>query len=108
MGGTQPDTKLALRSKGIQRMHGAGKGNQYVHLKIEIPKDISKRQEELLREFDEETKCSGKGISGKLAEAAGSAFESFFGTSSSSSSSNSKSSSSSSSEDSSQKKKTEE
>lgn len=77
--GTQPETKLVLRNKGIQRMHGAGKGNQYVHLKIEIPKEITKRQEELLREFDEETKCSGKGISGRLAEAAGSAFESFFG-----------------------------
>ena len=66
--GTQPDTKLILRNKGIQRMHGAGKGNQYVHLKIEIPKEITKRQEELLRELDEETKCSGKGISGRLAE----------------------------------------
>mmetsp|Transcript_31842 Transcript_31842/g.77178 ORF Transcript_31842/g.77178 Transcript_31842/m.77178 type:complete len:481 (+) Transcript_31842:114-1556(+) len=89
--GTQPETKLVLRNKGIQRMHGAGKGNQYVHLKIEIPKDITKKQEELLREFDEETKCSGKGISGRLAEAAGSAFESFFGGGGSSSSSKSKS-----------------
>ncbi|CAJ1970128.1 unnamed protein product [Cylindrotheca closterium] len=83
--GTQPETKLVLRNKGIQRMHGAGKGNQYVHLKIEIPKSITKRQEELLREFDEETKETGKGISGRLAEAAGSAFESFFGGGSSSS-----------------------
>ena len=85
--GTQPETKLVLRNKGIQRMHGAGKGNQYVHLKIEIPKAITKRQEELLREFDEETKENGKGISGRLAKAAGSAFESLFGGGSSSSSS---------------------
>jgi molecular chaperone DnaJ len=76
---TQPETKLVLRGKGIQKLHGLGKGNHYVHLKIEIPKDITKRQEELLREFDEETRCSGKGISGRLAEAAGSAFESIFG-----------------------------
>lgn len=77
--GTQPETKLVLRGKGIQKMHGAGKGNHYVHLKIEIPKEINTRQEELLREFDEETRSSGKGISGRLAKAAGSAFESIFG-----------------------------
>jgi molecular chaperone DnaJ len=77
--GTQPDTRLMLRGKGIQKMHGAGKGNHIVHLKIEVPKEITKRQEELLREFDEEARCSGKGVSGRLAEAAGSAFESIFG-----------------------------
>ena len=82
--GCQPDTKLMLRGKGIQKMHGAGKGNHFVHLKIEIPKEITKRQEELLREFDEETRCNGHGISGRLAQAAGSAFESLFGGSSSS------------------------
>ena len=70
--GCQPDTKLMLRGKGIQKLHGAGKGNHIVHLKIEIPKTITKRQEELLREFDDETsKCGSGGISGRLAEAAG-------------------------------------
>jgi molecular chaperone DnaJ len=69
--GCQPETKLMLRGKGIQKLHGTSKGNQVVHLTIEIPKDITKRQEELLREFDEEAKDSGKGISGRLAEAAG-------------------------------------
>ena len=78
--GCQPDTKLLLRGKGIQKLHSAGKGNQVVHLKIEIPKEITARQEELLREFDEETsKCGNGGISGRLAEAAGSAFEKIFG-----------------------------
>lgn len=90
--GTQPETKLVLRNKGMQRMHSAGKGSQYVHLKIEIPKDITIRQEELLREFDEETKENGKGISGRIAEAAGSAFESFFGGGGGGGSSTSKSS----------------
>jgi molecular chaperone DnaJ len=69
--GCQPETKLMLRGKSIQKLHGTSKGNQVVHLMIEIPKEITKRQEELLREFDEETKGSGKGISGRLAEAAG-------------------------------------
>ena len=74
--GCQPGAKLALRGKGIERLHGAMKGNQIVHLKIEVPKEITPRQEELLREFDEETKT---GISGGVKKAVGSAFERFFG-----------------------------
>jgi molecular chaperone DnaJ len=77
--GCQPDTKLMLRGKGIQKLHGASKGNHVVHLKIEIPKKFTKRQEELLREFDEEAKESGHGISGRIAKAAESAFNSIFG-----------------------------
>lgn len=79
--GCQPDTKFLLRGKGIQRMHAASKGNHIVHMKVEIPKEITKRQEEILREFDEETKACGNGISGRIAQAAGSAFESIFGKS---------------------------
>ena len=78
--GCQPETKLMLRGKGIQQLHGVGKGNQIVHLKIEIPKEISPRQEELLREFDDETREHGNGISGRIAHAAESAFEKLFGS----------------------------
>lgn len=78
--GTQVDSKLLLRGKGIPHLHTAGKkGNHIVHLKIEIPTKVSKRQEELLREFDEEMKHSGGGIFGRLAKTAGSAFETIFG-----------------------------
>lgn len=78
--GTQVDSKLMLRGKGIPHLHSEGrKGNHIVHLQIEIPKNVSKRQEELLREFDEEMKHSGGGIYGRLAKAAGSAFETIFG-----------------------------
>jgi len=38
--GCQPDTKLMLRGKGIQKLHGASKGDHVVHLKIAIPKKI--------------------------------------------------------------------
>jgi molecular chaperone DnaJ len=78
--GCQPDTKLMLRGKGIQRLHGSGKGNHLVHLKLEIPKKITPREEELLREFDEEAGHHGTGISGRIAHAAESAFEKLFGT----------------------------
>ncbi len=82
--GCQPDSKLVMRGKGIPYLQGRSsrnrKGNQIVHLKIEIPKTITPKQEELLREFDKEAEESGRGISGRLAKAAGSAFESFFGS----------------------------
>ena len=78
--GCQPDTKLMLRGKGIQQLHGAGKGNQVVHLKLEIPKEVTKRQEELLREFDKEAQEHGTGLFGGIAQATESAFEKLFGT----------------------------
>lgn len=76
--GSQPDTRLMLRGKGIPVLHGAGKGNQIVHLKIQIPKEISSEQEELLRKFDVEEVSAEKGVAGRLAEAAGHAFEKIF------------------------------
>ncbi|KAG7355538.1 chaperone DnaJ [Nitzschia inconspicua] len=78
--GCQPDAKLMLRGKGIQKLNAASKGNHIVHVKLEIPKEITKKQEELLRAFDEETKSCGNGISGRIAKAAESAFGSIFGT----------------------------
>ena len=84
---TQVDAKLLLRGKGIPHLHTVGqRGNHIVHLKIEIPKNVSKRQEELLREFDEEMKISGGGIFGRLSKKVGSAFETIFGQSGESSS----------------------
>mmetsp|Transcript_26155 Transcript_26155/g.54606 ORF Transcript_26155/g.54606 Transcript_26155/m.54606 type:complete len:496 (+) Transcript_26155:103-1590(+) len=78
--GTQVESKLMLRGKGIPVLNAGGrKGNHIVHLQIEIPKQVSKRQEELLREFDEEMKHSGGGIYGRLSKAAGSVFEKVFG-----------------------------
>ena len=81
--GCQADAKLMMRGKGIPYLRGRKdqKGNQIVHLKIQIPKKINARQEELLREFDVENEKSGHGIFGRLTESAGSAFESFFGKS---------------------------
>jgi molecular chaperone DnaJ len=77
--GCQPDTKLMLRGKGIPEINSQRKGHQIVHLKIEIPTNITARQEEILREFDEETKKSGLGLCGRIAHAADSAFEKMFG-----------------------------
>jgi len=77
--GCQVETKLMLRGKGIQKGSSKTFGNQIAHLRIQIPKTITSRQEELLREFDKETEKCGGGISGKLAGAVESAFSSIFG-----------------------------
>ncbi|KAL7567802.1 hypothetical protein ACA910_000554 [Epithemia clementina (nom. ined.)] len=50
--GCQPDTKLMLRGKGIVELNGSRKGDHIVHVAVKIPKEITKRQEELIRQFD--------------------------------------------------------
>jgi len=52
--GTQPGETLKLRGKGIKRLNGSGYGDQYVRLHIEVPKNLTSRQKELLKEFDKE------------------------------------------------------
>lgn len=54
--GTQPDTIFRLRGKGVPHVRGGGRGDQYVRIKITIPKSLTSRQKELLKEFEEEGK----------------------------------------------------
>merc|ERR1712232_467774 len=87
--GCEINTKLLLRNKGIPLVNSQHKkGNHIVHLQIQIPKKINAKQEQLLRQFDEESSICGLGLSGRIAKAAGSAFESIFGSSSTSSKNN--------------------
>lgn len=51
--GTQPETVFRLRGKGIQSVNGKGKGDQYVTVKLEVPKKLTERQKELLKELDD-------------------------------------------------------
>lgn len=54
--GTQPESQLMLRGKGVRSMNNFRKrGNQIVKLKVTIPKKVTERQKELLREFSGET-----------------------------------------------------
>lgn len=53
--GTQPGDEFKLRGKGIQRLRYSGKGDQYVRIVVEVPKDLSKAQREKLKEFDSVT-----------------------------------------------------
>lgn len=51
--GTQHGNEFKLKGKGIQRLHYAGKGDQYVRILVEVPKDLSKAQKQKLREFED-------------------------------------------------------
>lgn len=51
--GTQPGERLRLRSQGMPRADGYGRGNLVVQLQVDVPRKITAEQEELLRKFDE-------------------------------------------------------
>lgn len=52
--GTQPGTTMRLKGKGVSHIHGTGRGDQYVRIKVLIPKSLTKKQKELLEEFEGE------------------------------------------------------
>lgn len=53
--GTQHGTKFRLREKGIPYIRGRGRGDQYVIVEVEIPKNLSNKQKDILKQFDSET-----------------------------------------------------
>lgn len=53
--GTQPGDVFKLRGKGIQHLGGRSRGDQYVRVVIEVPKNLSSKQKQLIRELDENT-----------------------------------------------------
>ncbi|KAF4321795.1 hypothetical protein BBO99_00000667 [Phytophthora kernoviae] len=60
--GTQPDTVLQMRGKGIKELNSNRRGSQLVNLQVCIPKTLSTRQEELMQEFlEEENQRAEKG-----------------------------------------------
>ncbi|MBP1561993.1 MAG: molecular chaperone DnaJ [Oscillospiraceae bacterium] len=51
--GTQPGTVFRFKGKGIKKLNRSERGNQFVHVTIEVPSGLTKKQKDLLREFDE-------------------------------------------------------
>ena len=51
--GTQTGTVFRLRGKGIPVLNGRGRGDQYVTVTIETPRNLSKEQKDALRKFSE-------------------------------------------------------
>lgn len=50
--GTQSGTVFRLRNKGIPYVSGRGRGDQYVKVNIEVPRNLSGKQKDALREFE--------------------------------------------------------
>ncbi len=51
--GTQSGTVFRLKGKGVQRVNSTQRGDQYVTIKVEIPKGLSESQKDILRQFDD-------------------------------------------------------
>lgn len=50
--GTQPNDIFKLKGKGIAHLGGRGRGDQYVKVVIEVPKNLSSKQKDILKDFD--------------------------------------------------------
>lgn len=53
--GTQPGDVFRLKGKGIQSLHSRARGDQYVKITVEIPKNLNEKQKDLLRQLDSDT-----------------------------------------------------
>jgi len=54
--GTQAGQRFRLKGKGMPILRSERRGDMYVEVDVEVPRNLSKRQKELLREFDDESK----------------------------------------------------
>jgi molecular chaperone DnaJ len=50
--GTQTGRQIRLKGKGMTELHGGQRGDLYIEVVVETPVKLSKRQQELLREFE--------------------------------------------------------
>jgi len=50
--GTQNGKIFRLKGKGIAHLRGYGRGDQVIEVVVTVPTDLTKKQEELLKEFD--------------------------------------------------------
>ncbi|HHU84079.1 MAG TPA: molecular chaperone DnaJ [Clostridiales bacterium] len=52
--GTQPEDIFKLSDKGIQRLNGRGRGDQYVRIHVQVPKNLNDKQKELIKQLNSE------------------------------------------------------
>ena len=51
--GTQSGTTFRLKGKGIPSVNGRGRGDQFVTVNIETPRNLTREQKDALRKFSE-------------------------------------------------------
>lgn len=49
--GTQPGTLVRLAGQGMPRLRNTGRGDHYLKIKVTVPKNLTGKQKELLKEF---------------------------------------------------------
>ncbi len=52
--GTQPGKVFVLKGRGIPILNGRGKGDQMIRINVDVPKNLTAHQKELIRQFEEE------------------------------------------------------
>ena len=52
--GLQSGTTIRLRGKGVPKLHGRGRGDQYVLIRVKTPTNLNSTQKELLKRLQEE------------------------------------------------------
>ena len=52
--GTQTGSKFRMKGKGIPYLRSKSRGDEYVTVTVEVPRNLSSRQKEMLRSFDED------------------------------------------------------
>ncbi|MEO1018700.1 MAG: molecular chaperone DnaJ [Pseudomonadota bacterium] len=58
--GTQTGKQIRLRGKGMSELQASSRGDMFIEVVVETPVKLTKRQQELLREFDEAGGASDK------------------------------------------------
>lgn len=51
--GTQTGSVFKLKGKGIPYIRGKGRGDEYVTVEVEVPKNINSKQREILKQFEQ-------------------------------------------------------
>ncbi|MCL2080994.1 MAG: molecular chaperone DnaJ [Oscillospiraceae bacterium] len=53
--GTQNGTTFRLKGKGVPAVNSKARGDQFVHILVEVPTNLNKKQKDLIKEFGEQT-----------------------------------------------------
>jgi molecular chaperone DnaJ len=59
--GTQTGDQFRLRGKGFSVLRSAARGDMYIQVAVETPQNLTRRQRELMEEFEAEARGNGKG-----------------------------------------------
>ena len=67
--GTQPGSVLRIKNRGMPRLRGSGKGDLHIHVRVNVPKNLSDKGKQLMAELAAEMKvevAEDKTVLGKI------------------------------------------